>query len=151
MELLMKFLLGIGHYVCKLIYYLLLYPAKCFSYFERLLIREDKRSSSNMGFLYDYFSDELTTKVEDKKKEKERREDIEKLVKDLEKLKEIAIIKKVDTLKVAEFYEVHKNQFNRNLSAKEFCRLICVQFGIDYNDNIYRNFQNNCLKVAELR
>lgn len=69
----------------------------------------------------------------------------------MEKLKEIAIIKKVDTLKVAEFYEVHKNQFNRNLSAKEFCRLICVQFGIDYNDNIYRNFQNNCLKVAELR
>lgn len=75
MELLMRFLLGLGHYVCKSMYYLLLYPAKWFSYFERLLIREDKRSSSNMGFLYDYLSDELTTKVEDKKKEKERKKE----------------------------------------------------------------------------
>lgn len=136
----MKFLLGLGHYICKLIYYLLLYPAKCFSYFERLVIREDKRSSSNMGYLYDYFSDELTTKVEDKKKEKERRENIEKLIKDLEEFNKTAVGKIED--KMYEFHIAHRNKFNYNVNDTTYCKIFCVQLGIDYKKNFYRNFIN---------
>lgn len=147
----MELILIPGYITCKIIYHTLKPFARYYKKIEGLLMIQDKRDRLQMGYLDEYLTDELITQVQDKKMEKERREDIEKLVKDLEKLKEIAIIKKLDTLKVAEFYEVHKNQFNRNLSAKKFCKLICVQFGIDYNDKIYRNFQNNCLKVAELK
>jgi hypothetical protein len=144
----MKLYLKLGHYLCYFCYYLLWIPGKLFSFIERLLIREDKRDRLQIGYLDEYLTDELTTQVQDKKREKERKENIEKLVKDLEELKEIAVIKKIDTLKVAEFYEIHKKQFKSNLSAVKFCKIICVQFGIDYDKKIYRNFKNNSQKVA---
>lgn len=140
MELLMKFLLGIGHYVCKLIYYLLLFPAKWFSYFERLLIREDKRDRLQIGYLDEYLTDELTTQVQDKKREKERRENIEKLVKDLEEFNKTAVGKIED--KMYEFHIAHRKEFNYNVNDTTYCKIFCVQLGIDYKTNFYRNFMN---------
>lgn len=129
-------------FICSLLYVLLYVPNKIFSFCEELLIREGKMNMLKIGYLADYLSDELTTKIEDKKKEKERRNNIEKLVKELAELKEKGIIKKLNTQAVAEFYDTHKKQFNSNLDAKGFCKLICIHVGCDYNERTYHNFNN---------
>ena len=136
----MELILIPGYITCKIIYHTLKPFARYYKKIEGLLMIQDKRDRLQMGYLDEYLTDELITQVQDKKMEKERREDIEKLVKDLEKLKEIAIIKKLDTLKVAEFYEVHKFMFPDGIiHVNEFPEYSCKELKLQV-----REFKERC-------
>lgn len=105
--------------------------------------------SLKIGHLKDYLTKETLTKVKDPQKEKERREELDKFVKDLNRLKEIGINKTINTNAVAQFYLDHEKKFIENMCFKEFCKVICVQVGYDYDDRTYRSTnteKNNIIK-----
>ena len=145
----MKFFSIICRIICVCVIIILWFPAWFFSLCEKLLTQECNMDSLKIGHLKDYLTKETLTKVKDPQKEKERREEHDKFVKDLNRLKEIGINKTINTNAVAQFYLDHEKKFIDNMCFKEFCKVICVQVGYDYDDRTYRSTnteKNNIIK-----
>lgn len=145
----MKLLSLILRILCVVLMGLLFLPAWGFSLCEKFLTQERKTDSLEIGHLIDYLTKETITKEKDPQKEKERKEEHDKFVKDLNRLKEIGINKTINTNAVAQFYLDHEKKFIENMCFKDYCKLICVQVGYDYDERTYHSTnseKNNIIK-----
>lgn len=145
----MKLLSLILRILCVGLMGLLFLPAWAFSLCEKFLTQERKTDSLEIGHLIDYLTKETITKVKDPQKEKERKEEHDKFVNDLYRLKEIGINKTINTNAVAQFYLDHEKKFIENMCFKDYCKLICVQVGYDYDERTYHSTnskKNNIIK-----